>query len=403
MGGITIPRSSIAVGEVYGVAPAPTGSDQSAAVQAVIDANDVTVLQNGTYVFNTSLDPHADGKEIRGMGEQRTYLSRGADVPILDMSGTGSSYANHRHFNKVRDLSLIGGSSSYSEPLMKNYYCDNMTVSQVSFFSAYGEAIRAVEWWDSHIDNVVMDGCGSDTDGVNKPALNIMRSESSGFGSSQADGCNHLNFKHLRIESWRRGAIRIGDGSGDECRDINFHHLKTETFAGRGTALRVASSNGLMIDDWYSYIGGFASGYSTAMSGLYASSLRDFRLGRLRFATDSDAGLADSALWFDGGCTGQVGSVLGILGAALVTALVRFSSGTNFIQLDGPIGYLNNPGGSAIYSGASDSSVRLRGSGSPEGAVGAQVGSTWQRSDGGAGTSFYVKESGTGNTGWVAK
>jgi hypothetical protein len=25
------------------------------------------------------------------------------------------------------------------------------------------------------------------------------------------------------------------------------------------------------------------------------------------------------------------------------------------------------------------------------------------RSDGGAGTSFYVKESGTGNTGWVSK
>lgn len=45
----------------------------------------------------------------------------------------------------------------------------------------------------------------------------------------------------------------------------------------------------------------------------------------------------------------------------------------------------------------------LTGSGSPEGAVTAPVGSTYQRSDGGAGTSFYVKESGTGNTGWVAK
>lgn len=43
------------------------------------------------------------------------------------------------------------------------------------------------------------------------------------------------------------------------------------------------------------------------------------------------------------------------------------------------------------------------GAGSPESAQAALVGSTWRRSDGGAGTSFYVKESGTGNTGWIGK
>jgi hypothetical protein len=41
--------------------------------------------------------------------------------------------------------------------------------------------------------------------------------------------------------------------------------------------------------------------------------------------------------------------------------------------------------------------------GTPEGAIIAPIGSTAMRRDGGAGTSFYVKESGTGNTGWVAK
>ena len=47
--------------------------------------------------------------------------------------------------------------------------------------------------------------------------------------------------------------------------------------------------------------------------------------------------------------------------------------------------------------------LRVSGAGTPEGAVTAPVGSTFMRSDGGAGTCFYVKESGTGNTGWVAK
>lgn len=43
------------------------------------------------------------------------------------------------------------------------------------------------------------------------------------------------------------------------------------------------------------------------------------------------------------------------------------------------------------------------GAGSPEGVLTAAVGSTYRRTDGGAATSFYVKETGTGNTGWVAK
>jgi hypothetical protein len=42
------------------------------------------------------------------------------------------------------------------------------------------------------------------------------------------------------------------------------------------------------------------------------------------------------------------------------------------------------------------------GTGSPEGAVTATVGSVYSRLDGGADTTIYVKESGSGNTGWVA-
>ena len=43
------------------------------------------------------------------------------------------------------------------------------------------------------------------------------------------------------------------------------------------------------------------------------------------------------------------------------------------------------------------------GSGSPEGVRAAPVGSLYTRTDGGSGTTLYVKESGTGNTGWTAK
>ena len=47
---------------------------------------------------------------------------------------------------------------------------------------------------------------------------------------------------------------------------------------------------------------------------------------------------------------------------------------------------------------------RIRtGSGTPEGVVAAPVGTLFLRSNGAATTTLYVKETGTGNTGWVAK
>lgn len=45
----------------------------------------------------------------------------------------------------------------------------------------------------------------------------------------------------------------------------------------------------------------------------------------------------------------------------------------------------------------------MQGSGSPEGVVTAPVGALYTDSAGGAGTTLYVKESNTDNTGWIAK
>jgi hypothetical protein len=55
-----------------------------------------------------------------------------------------------------------------------------------------------------------------------------------------------------------------------------------------------------------------------------------------------------------------------------------------------------------IITGTGDAII-TSGSGSPEGVVTAVVGSMYTDTSGGAGTTLYVKESGTGNTGWAAK
>lgn len=57
------------------------------------------------------------------------------------------------------------------------------------------------------------------------------------------------------------------------------------------------------------------------------------------------------------------------------------------------------------FNYVTDSDLALsirRGSGAPEGIVTAPVGTLYLRTDGGTGTTLYVKESGVGTVGWVA-
>lgn len=60
----------------------------------------------------------------------------------------------------------------------------------------------------------------------------------------------------------------------------------------------------------------------------------------------------------------------------------------------------------SIYDNLPGDTINIRdftGYGSPEGVITAGIGSTYRRVDGGASTSFYVKESGILSTGWIAK
>lgn len=74
-------------------------------------------------------------------------------------------------------------------------------------------------------------------------------------------------------------------------------------------------------------------------------------------------------------------------------------AGGTLFSSDSDITWYDDPD---ISSGSPTASLKV-GSGSPEGVVSARVGSIYLRTNGGAGTCLYVKESGTGNTGWSPK
>lgn len=85
----------------------------------------------------------------------------------------------------------------------------------------------------------------------------------------------------------------------------------------------------------------------------------------------------------------------GAVGLLVDAGAVDTAVGTNQASLTTPE-ILNTPVRTGRAGGA-----QWRYTGSPEGVVIAPVGATYQRSDGVAGATLYVKESGTGNTGWA--
>lgn len=107
-----------------------------------------------------------------------------------------------------------------------------------------------------------------------------------------------------------------------------------------------------------------------------------FRDGLVTAPSITFSGDADTGLWHP--TADRVEIVTGGQRALLITEDNRAVLGT--------AGKLQMPSGMTVSSG----------SGTPEGAVTAEKGSIYLRTDGAAGTALYCKESGSGNTGWVS-
>lgn len=107
--------------------------------------------------------------------------------------------------------------------------------------------------------------------------------------------------------------------------------------------------------------------------------------------------IADSGSWHAG--ANRRAAVRIMVGAAASTEAFRVTSAGDVKVNIGNL-VIDTAGKGIDFSGG----VLWRtGTGSPEGVVTASVGSMYTDVAGGAGTTLYVKESGTGNTGWVAK
>jgi hypothetical protein len=93
---------------------------------------------------------------------------------------------------------------------------------------------------------------------------------------------------------------------------------------------------------------------------------------------------------------------IGLIGSSLTTTRTLIPA-TDNNRANGDASFRWSDTFSTNFRPGAGGPIWTSGAGTPEGAVTAPVGSLFTRTDGGAGTTLYVKESGSGNTGWVAK
>lgn len=414
--------TDIRVGETVGSAPTASGSDQSAALQAVWDTCDVLQLGNGNYILNSALQPNASGKSIRGMGREASALKKGIDTVLLDMSGpaSDSTGATHCAFCRLSDFTLNGNNTvGWTQPLVRAFYNNNNIWENLYFKQNYGPGISATEWWDSQVNNCAMANVGGTGTSGSNAAVLILRSQNTvgNFGYSDQTN-NMLTFRSLRVEAFRDGAVNIdqGIGASGENQTIRFvDNCKFETINFRGKAFRANSVRGLTVRDAYCWVGGFDSGYTTPEDFFYLTSVLDSTIDTILIGEGGS--YMYNFFRFEGGNYYTTLSNITARDYGDITgALARFSGGGNNVYVNN-VHYSLNTGASPMYDGCSDIPWHLSGSGTAPGtstilsgaggasqALAGSIGSTFTSTDGGASTTLYVKESGAGTTtGWVAK
>jgi len=175
------------------------------------------------------------------------------------------------------------------------------------------------------------------------------------------------------IDSWfggTAGTIRSGTGNPEGVVTAPVGALYRRTDGGTGTSL------------WVKESGTGNTGWKAVVTGLGSSNVLVPGSLEVDGALDHDG----STVGFYGTAPAAKPTVSGQRNgsAGLASALTALAA----------LGLLTD----STTAGAATSS----GTGSPEGVVTATVGAIYQRTDGGVGTTLYVKETGSGNTGWEA-
>lgn len=418
----------------------------------------VKLVGNGAIINLTSADSTAisiessnvviDGLEIKGAGNA-TYAD-GADLIVTN----GSNSSNYFTGIEITNCKIHNDSKSG----MKLYYLNDYTISNnevydfpyagIMVLSAHGGRIT-----NNTVTNIHADGTpGSDAYGItigqqgvtNKndlPTNNIIDHNTidsvmtwTGIDTHGSQGVTISN-NTIKHTHWGIGVVGYGYGYSvqEPSTDVvvTGNTIVNDSSDHTATAIRIAGLGSTNEDSLTNCI---VTNNIITVGNIYVSQLKnsvisnntctrpDFSGGIITAGNNQKLSIINNTIVdpYDASGSTSTGAIVLSTGS-LVTGtisgnIMRRSTWTN------PAGtYVNRYGiviltpGSTINYGRNDfqsavtsqyqnteQPITLSGTGSPEGVYSAVVGSQYTRTDGGTASTFYIKQSGSDNTGWVA-
>ena len=351
------------------------------------------------YDIVVSREPGSFGRFVIAMPirfPQDTEFTDGSGSTLLTFAGSVEADSNKMNSNPLPTGTIAihgrlqGASASTKSLVLKN---GDLTTSRIEFQSSGGTRIFSVN--------------DSGPELSNNTQLRLRRNDT-GFGGITVSSSNTLSIR----------------GAGGNIQFTNY---------ANDAALMLLSDNGILTLNGSSSLAGATVG--TVNATLSASSGTQYGLvvaptltqsgtasyTALRInATETSVGSgAKKLIDAQAGGTSRFivsndGTVnLGSPDGALFGAMFVSNSSSFVLRAAGANGILFNNStntqqifkvdNTGIMSISGTTATVRAGSGSPESAVSAAVGSLYLRTDGASGTTLYVKESGSGTTGWVAK
>jgi len=213
-------------------------TDDTAAMQAAIDAvgdGGNIHIPKGTFMIR-GLKIRKSGTRLAGDARWGTRLMRiGGTEPLIDVSGT-TSMTGHLRYTTIANMTLNG--NHMPGVLLRSYYSDSSTFSDLHFVYCDGVSTDLIEAWDTRFLENIWENCGTET----APAVLLRNTMPPGqFGQSD-DNTNQIYFTGCRWESFRNGAIRMDGSANGSQRKLNgvfFTSCKMETRYCAGPVIQI--------------------------------------------------------------------------------------------------------------------------------------------------------------------
>jgi hypothetical protein len=343
-----------------------SATDDTAAIQSALDTGQPVFVPAGTYKVTDTLRLKENGQMIRGAGRFRTVIKNTSNAkPLLHFGDlTDSASTGYALSCTARDFSLEGNPSTVEGLALLGILDDVAT---------WGSVSRACL-----LEGIRVTGIGSG------PALRVSA------WTPTVIGCEFWNSKQgIKIGNHVYAGRFIGNYiSGHEAEGItcSVQAVNSAALLFSGNVIQwCGSPSGMIVlsgGSAWTFLNTYIEKPNVGCGAVWA-------LSNPCTTVTIDAGHTH---WFLKNGREYFGADTNApsLGADGQTLAVYKGAGMGPLKVD------------SLMLGTDNKGI-FHGSGSPEGVVTAPVGSLFLRADGSPGSTFYVKESGVGNTGWAAK